>query len=398
MFMKLASLVLISLALVASKSHASPEEDEARAKALVKQLGADDFRARERAAKELADLGAASKKALEEGSRSIDAEVATRSRKLYPHALECYRKERFEQYTAAPESPPPEDLPGIKRWLEVAGTSGDSKLIYVEMLGKYHESLVGLADKPENVTDRFNQLVRTVADRLAPKVGLRIANRKEAMPRPERALFLYLATHPDLKRDGPPMGQNVGQDVYHLVQYGDWTAVLEPRYGREAFKKMFVEYLARERNELPLRAAMEIVVAEELKPAVPTLLRIAGDQKRNAQSRSFALTGAAKLSGKDILPDLVPFLDDPTPVVMTEHYRPKREVEMRDAALGIAVVMTGQKLTDYGFNRDLPPNIGAGSLLSDVYFSFPSEEARTRGMKKWGEFVAREKLLPETKK
>lgn len=62
------------------RKQSPPRDAQERAKKLVRQLGDEDFSVREKASKELVRLGAVAARALEEASRSDDAEVRRRAR------------------------------------------------------------------------------------------------------------------------------------------------------------------------------------------------------------------------------------------------------------------------------------------------------------------------------
>jgi hypothetical protein len=98
-----------------------------------------------------------------------------------------------------------------------------------------------------------------------------------------------------------------------------------------------------------------------------------------------ALMGFAKIAGKDNLKDLEPFLKDATQLAAVVVVNGERgSVQMRDVALGAAILAAGLNLSDFGFERKPPSGV---SSVSYTYFAFGTDEKRDAAHAKWKEWA-----------
>jgi hypothetical protein len=380
--MKFTLFILVVIATTFTRASASSEEDEAKARALVKQLGSDSFKVRELAARVLIELGGASKKALEEGGKSTDAEVAERCRKLLPKVYELYVQRLLKQHFTDPKLPLSEDLPGAKRWLEITGRSNESKSSYLEILFQYHKLLVHLANYPETIDEQYEKLVRELHGRIESQKG---SLRKNGLTQVDLALFLFVATDPNLKPKewAAPKGY---PPTYFIVTQIDLNTLLDPQISPEPFKKLFVEYLAGETNHLALRRGVQLAESAKLKEALPAILTIAKDKKTRAPLRVAAVRAAGLLGGRDALPELALFFNDNDSFGTIVGDGKVHQLQVRDVALAMAIHLHGQKLTDFGFKYDLPKSKNLED--EDWYLHLIlMDEAREPALTKWKAFA-----------
>src|SRR5215470_11440272 len=120
---------LISLALLAGPATApargeAPKptaEEQKKAEVLVKQLGARAFKVREKAARELRQMGLAARLALEAGTRDKDPEVRRRCAELLPEVLGAQLRARVKALLDDKDGKPDHPLPGWKLFRDIAG-------------------------------------------------------------------------------------------------------------------------------------------------------------------------------------------------------------------------------------------------------------------------------------
>ena len=62
------------------------------------------------------------------------------------------------------------------------------------------------------------------------------------------------------------------------------------------------------------------------------------------------------------------------------------EIQIRDVALAVSVILSGQKLDDYGFVDQFPHN-GTGYTYTRCYF--PDDDARKAALDRWKEWRAK---------
>jgi hypothetical protein len=104
----------------------------------------------------------------------------------------------------------------------------------------------------------------------------------------------------------------------------------------------------------------------------------------------------AKLGTKEHLPKLEPLLSDKTVIGNINFGNGLMQIQIRDVALGVSVLMTEQKLADYGFDTRF-----GGTPTQYYYFGFPDSQdgkeskAREDAHAKWKEWA--EKNLPKKK-
>lgn len=102
----------------------------AHAPALVRQLGADGFETRERAARLLVFLGKASIPALREGRKQRDAEVRRRCARLLAVVDRPALEPRLQELLDGEDTFAP-PLPGWEKFREVAGADDAARALYV---------------------------------------------------------------------------------------------------------------------------------------------------------------------------------------------------------------------------------------------------------------------------
>src|SRR5689334_12572253 len=115
------------LALFAGAAAAAPPApvvpaDPKLAHDLVRQLGSQRYRDREKAAAELVRMGRAAKPALVEGKKNPDPEVQTRCDQLLPQALALDLAFRVDRFLTDTEGKLQHDLPLLKAYREAIGT------------------------------------------------------------------------------------------------------------------------------------------------------------------------------------------------------------------------------------------------------------------------------------
>src|SRR4029079_4808174 len=113
---------------------------------------------------------------------------------------------------------------------------------------------------------------------------------------------------------------------------------------------------------------------------------IASDPTTLASLRATALLGFARLGTRDDVKELAPFLSDHLQIAITNINGGRATVQMRDVALGAAVQLAGQGMSDAGFERK--PPTGLTSVPSYIYYAFTTAEKRAAAHEKWKEWAA----------
>ncbi len=367
----------------------TPGADERqRAVELVAQLGDPSFRLRELASHELIKLGSAALEPLRQGLAHRDPEIGDRCRKLLPLVLDNHLQEQVALFLVKPDGPIPDDLPGIKRWIEIAGTSKESRQLYALVAREQCRLLIDIDQQPDRAGRLFQGFCTDVCGRTR---GAKIAARKDVVGYSELLLFLFLGGDPEIRKatGGATTGTSYAQaNVFLNSNYVN--GMLSGAGANDATKKLFLGWLEQERHVTLIRRGFQFATSADLKDAAPLALRVAADKSLTPTARSYALMGATTLFGPAHLKDLEELMKDDMLVGRTTVLSGQQATtEIRDIALGIAVRVTGQRTAEYGFDR-LRDNPAAAAVISYYYYA-QTEKQREQGFVKWKEWRERQK-------
>ena len=366
----------------AGAAPAASPDDQKKARELVKQLGDPKFQTREAAAKELVRMGRAAKAALLEGAKSPDAEVAERSRRLLPLALEADLKARMEAFLANPDGPLPDDLPGIRRFVKIAGAGKDSRELYAELLKTHGKLLDALEQEPKKAGEHYQALCYDFYNRIRPrKKG--VGTGPVELSRADVAAFLFAGSDPNAERR---VAANSLAPV-RLLMVPELRDNLSAPSGSEPLRKLFAAWLERETNTAVQRRGLLLATDAEVKECLPALLKFIGDKKSLPSVRAQALMALAKFGDRKHAEVLKPLLEDDT-VIGTARFGNGQQgvAQVRDVALGVTIQLHGKSPSDFGFEgwRE-----GLGLRVSAYFFyGFADDDKRAAAFKKWKEWVA----------
>jgi hypothetical protein len=374
--------IFLASALVAPADDARAADRE-RASALVEKLADSSFKVREGASDDLVKLGAVAVDALRKGLKHADTEVAERCRKLLPQALDFHLQEQIDKFLAKPDGPIPDDLPGLKRWLKVAGSTKESRELYAAMVKDQRRILIEVEAHPEQAAQKFQAFIADVYSRA--RVGT-VAARGEMITRSEMVLYFFLGGDPACRKANTPTGSVQATPFLNGTQVEN---LLTGGGSSPAFQKLFLAWLEEERYITLVRSGFRLAALANLKEAAPIAIRVATDKTSPPTSRSYALLTASKLFTAADIKTLQPVLEDKTLITRIGAANgDPTTVEIRDIALAIAIQATGQKVADYGYDRMRA--IGAAPPLSYTYYS-QTEKQREAAFKKWQEWTENKK-------
>jgi hypothetical protein len=349
-----------------------------RAAELVAALGAPLFRDREKAERELLEIGYAAKDAVLAGQKSKDGEVSERCRKLYPVLWRMDLEKRVDRFLSDPDGAVPADLPGASRWLKTVGDSKASRELYAMTVKAHPEPLLDVELHPDRLAQAYTDFARDVYSRLYPRPagaapgGVRAADDSEVL------LFFFLGAAGEV-RQTIPRGISTTY-VYQFLNAAYLQRQLGPEAANEPFRRLFAAWLEKERYTLLLRRGMDIAAQHKVRECGPTLLKIATDANTLPANQATAVLGFARLGTKDDIPTLAPLLKNENLVCRTAINGELGSVLVRDVALGASIQMAGQDPADFGFERRLP--VGALNV-SYIYYAFTSDEKRAAAHEKW---------------
>ena len=122
-----------------------------RARALVAQLGDDEFVEREKATDELIGMGLAALPALKEGHTHNDREVRYRCRRIDAVVRQNDFQRRLEAFASNKDEDESYDLPGWDRFLELFGNGAEARALFVEIQKEESDALKSFREGPKAV-------------------------------------------------------------------------------------------------------------------------------------------------------------------------------------------------------------------------------------------------------
>jgi hypothetical protein len=378
------TVALLHLALVAGADLDQKAETRKHAFDLVEQLADPSFRVRERVSAELVHLGGPAVDALRKGLNHQDAEVCERCRKLLPRALDVHFQEEIELFLAKPDAPPPADLPGLKRWFEIAGTTKESRHLFARLIKEQRRTLIDVAQDPDGATQVFQRFCQDVFNRTRGQVAAN-PTKENGASESEVLLFFVLSCDPKCRNAVGRKGVIPYAQVLAFVRSTHVAGMLSGPTASEPSKKLFLGWLEQERYLASMRQGYILAANAGLKEAVPIAFRAAADKAITPAARTYPLIAVANLLGPEHLKELEPLLTNNTVIGRTNVGGNLHTTEMRDIALGLAVKATGQKTADYGFRL-------RETTMATNYLQFAmSDESREAAFKKWAEWMAKQK-------
>lgn len=376
-------------------------EVQVRCRALVRQLGNEDYEQREDAQKKLSALGRFAHGALIAGvTESDDPEIRTRCGQLLPKAAEADFQARLETFLADPTGRYEHDVPGWKAFRTIA--CDEWRLFGVAVSADRSLEKAAKEVFVELMATRANrELVRAV-DGSPLVLGERVVARK---------LELYEARYPS---GGPSKGRTATVDEVAALTFAEALAGTQyvPR------RAVSVSYL------INLSGFDTAARAGDDKAKVYTALAVAWlNSRTDPREMTDAMNLAARLGMTDRAADLaarvlitpgvtsivrsravstlssygtkkhIVILDraanDANVVysIVKSPALPTYEVQLRDIALGLSLVFTEQKLSDYGFSdRYATVNGFENASYSHTRYYFEDDGSRKKAFEKWAEW------------
>jgi hypothetical protein len=344
---------------------------------LVRQLGDSSFKARQKASEELERLGVGALDALRKGVDSPDPEISDRCRRLLPRAVDLHLHEQLGILVGKREAPVPEDLPGIKRWIKIAGAGKESRELYASVFRERCKTLIEVEEEPDRGAMIFQEFCREVQNRTQADSG----GSDDQVGHAELVLYFFLGGDAKCGANIVP----IGPPRFRFDPFGNTflssrrlEAMLSGESSNGAAKKIFLSWLQEQRRPQTLRRGMQIAAAAELAGAASVALRIADDKIATPNLRSNALLDAAKLFRAEHVKDLEALMSERISVNRRGIVDGAASTELGDIALGLAVQVTGQSMDEYGFER---------FQIASSYLSYAlTGDQRETAAKKWTEW------------
>ena len=376
----------ITVAILVALNGVAPAEDGKPAKSatperiaeLVGQLGNDEFTIRETATEELTEIGLPAFAALEAAGKNPDREVRYRSLRILGLIRHQDMQRRLEAFLAGKDEDEDYQLAGWARFKKSYGDDAHSRTLFVEMQRADADLLQALEEGPQRAAEAIGQ--RTIQFQQALQLG---AQQQASLG--QVATTLFVSAEEDVSLPVQTMTMVLNQCFQQA--YRD-TLTNSPR--RDLPRKMLGSIIRRSEGTAAytaLNVAYQLNLPEGIEPAVKLL---------NNPAQPYMLPQALMLVARSgdaaHLPAIEKLLDNKTMITRSTEANKKvtYELQVRDAALAAAVLLSKQELKAYFDGAKDQPQ---PSDLQQIFFNprligFADEQARTAANEKWSKYRA----------
>jgi hypothetical protein len=401
-------LAAVAVAVAGSAGAASPDPrdlaipaaDLEKARVLVRALGSEAFRDRERAERELAGMGRLARPVLAEAA-GIDPspEVRARAARLLPRAEAADLQARIDTFLADADGKYDHDLPGLALFRRHAGTDRAARELFAEVAKARPnlDLLAAVGASPEEGG-------RAIADR---RVGLFLAQHPQSfnrfgppgVARPRfptladvAALLVAEVAVPSADIPRPGQFQYVTAATF-LNTPASAAAIASPETAAHgaAFRAILVKWLDTRTAPADLEQIGWVAQTFRQVPETAGLLRrMVTTPGVQGYSKGQAIGYLIQRNGRDERPFLKSLLEDETLVVTVllgnnpQAAPVQASCQLRDLALGVLLLQDKQDLREWGF--DLPPNTAANLQTvqtGGINFAFTTDEKRAAAHRMW---------------
>jgi hypothetical protein len=339
------------------------------AEQLVEQLGDASYEERERASRQLLEIGLEARAALDDGMRHPDAEIAFRCRRLWDEVRM---------------------LAGWQQVRQIVGDSAAARALYDKMFLADPALWYELAEDPKPsgrlFPERRAQLEQAAKQAQGPAFRLE-DNRvgrgefpavRQAQVPLEGALAnaFYFGV---LDKQAKPQQELESMD--DLLRAGRCQQALKDS---EVLRDLWDRWAKATASEGPALDRLLAALQEERPEARDIAREMLADDRIPAKQRQYALLVLAKFehSADDEL--IQKWLDDSSPLDTLFTRGVVIKSQLCDVALAATIYRAGQDPREFGFDYAKPdPN----TLYSPSTLGFKNEEERARAVEQWSEFA-----------
>ncbi len=314
---------------------------------LVRKLGADSFDVREEASRQLARLGRQVLPALFEGSKSPDREIVRRCLDLIERAnrtdleaaLDAFLENRDEKHLLK--------LPAWPKFQKTVGNSPGARNLFVQMctadgvllaaLDRQNDP-TGKSSNPVNASKLYNQRCQDIQQRMFQPFGL-----QQGLFEPgELAALLYVGMHSSIQVE--PNLRYIVNNILHQQGPQQWLR------SDETARKLLAAYIENRSDVNLVHNHLYLVQNLNIRECLDWVARMAENKSQQPYVRATALATLGKLGGREVLPKLEAFFNDTTQLTRFQQAQNVMiQTEVRDVALAMAVLASGQDLVSYNY-------------------------------------------------
>ena len=354
-----------SLQAIASEPLSPPQASDIER--LLRQLGADSYQARNDAMAELIAAGPAVVVDVRAATSSTDAEVQYRAERILREIDRNLLADRREVFLSGDTSQLKQNLPS---WQRLAGLTGNTKAarqLFLRMQVEAQPLLDAVESDPPKCSGLITEVYQTHSQ------SRRFGGQGITAGVLEAALFVA-------SDDSVQLDTNAQSQIASLLSQSISTMEKED----DAVRRVLGQFFARARSFDVAR------VYQLLNPAlqsgcpegVDLALKVMGDGRYGRHNNYVAqgLLTIGAVGGKEHLSQVERRIGNSNSI---GHLRSKdgtSAVKLGDVALAMCIVLTDQKLKDYGFKD---ASEGRPSSLNFQPYGFRDDESRKKAVEKW---------------
>jgi hypothetical protein len=353
----------------AAVSDTSPPAPPAEIKSLIAQLGDASFAVREAATTRLAEMDVSVRPALQEATKSRDAEVRSRARRILTTVNERYFQQRLAAFAADVENQQGLDLPGWSRYQTIVGKERPARELFVEM----HRAEPRILGATESKLESINELL---ADRLDEMFQVTQFGGSPNISGSSAAALMFVASDEQLK-----LSADVANLISMLAYQPAFHSALNGVRGEE-LKKLLEAWVLRETDDPALLAQnVSLALNQNLAAGRGLAKSVLKKDDLPPPALQQAMSLLARSGQKEDAALLERFLKDET---VLAHFNPneaKRDVlKVSDYAMAMMIHMTRNNPRDF---REGPLVWNQGWNADLQTLAFRTDEDRQAALKKW---------------
>jgi hypothetical protein len=376
------TVLLLAAAQGLAQSLADAEDAAAsQAEQLVEELGSKSYFTRQRATRQLGELGITALAAVERGAKSSDREIRYACQRLLADIHEADLKRRLAAFVEGRDEDAGEPLPFWKAYKELVGESPASRKLFAEMFTSEGELLASVQQNPRKAPEVVAERTRAILFDLA-----QLNHARQEVELATVASLLLVAGDEEVS-----VPDRTAQEVYTYCYQRSVQMELDDGPYKAEIRKLLGRWIARGEGLLAhngLSLALQHGFEEGLIPA----RRIINDRRTYSYFLPEAVAAVARLGDKSHIALLEPLLADDTPVTQRsvargDPFGRPLVVQVRDVALAGAVHLSGQDFDAYHFKFIQPNPL---TVFTPNSACFASDDDRAAALEKWREYRAKQ--------
>jgi hypothetical protein len=386
------------------KSLVIPGEELSRARELVQLLASEQYSEREKAELELAKMGRLARPVLLEAANTNPSqEVRARCTGLLPKATALDIKARLDVFLADTEGKYEHDLPG---WNQFRATiRGEWTLFGYEIIANRALDKAARSAFADLTSTHANRQVMMAADGPAAELGSIVSARRQELyyqKFPRSVVVNGMLVRPsNVRRDPTPddiaallFAESLvpskvfgrAASISSLISASGFASAVNTTGDRaKVYRAIATAWLESRTDPVDMYQCMNLAGTLGLsEQGCRVAVRLLTSPGALGAYRGMAATTLARLGNKEHIPLLKKALAD-SAVAYTIQRRlaakpneiERHDVQIKDMALAVAVILSGQKIEDYGFVDAFKGNGGiSGNTYSYNRYYIPDEDRK----------------------